>query len=256
MKKVRLGNHTLEIYDSIEELPMIRFHKYNKMLLVDAGIGSDLSDVDRHIEKAIRYSRSKTPELAAVELDNMRQNIYFIQSNLNPKHLAFAALIKSIDGKPCHDLSEEGLRKVVQSLEHATIKEVMTEFDSVKKKIDEELQMYFPQTFDDAELKEYFDKLKRRTMLMLDSIINGETDKNKSDIEKLTDELMIYSKPYIFSGTDNMEINYDKQFERMCLNISQNLNVNPKNFTVLEYYNSYEYIKELIKERKKSIKAK
>ena len=116
--------------------------------------------------------------------------------------------------------------------------------------------MYFPQTFDDAELKEYFDKLKRRTMLMLDSIINGETDKNKSDIEKLTDELMIYSKPYIFSGTDNMEINYDKQFERMCLNISQNLNVNPKNFTVLEYYNSYEYIKELIKERKKSIKAK
>lgn len=125
-----------------------------------------------------------------------------------------------------------------------------------KKKIDEELQMYFPQTFDDAELKEYFDKLKRRTMLMLDSIINGETDKNKSDIEKLTDELMIYSKPYIFSGADNMEINYDKQFERMCLNISQNLNVNPKNFTVLEYYNSYEYIKELIKERKKSIKAK
>lgn len=144
MKKVKLGGHTLEIYDSIEELPMIRFHKYNKMLLVDAGIGSDLSDVDRHIEKAIRYSRSKTPELAAVELDNMRQNIYFIQSNLSPKHLAFAALIKSIDGKQCHDLSEEGLRKVVQSLEHATIKEVMTEFDSVKKKNRRRVTNVFP----------------------------------------------------------------------------------------------------------------
>ena len=78
MKTVKIGEYTVEIYDAIDELPMLRFHKYNKMLLVDAGIGSDLQDFDTHIEKAMRYARSKTPELTAIELDNMRQNVYFI----------------------------------------------------------------------------------------------------------------------------------------------------------------------------------
>ena len=57
MKTVKIGERTVEIYDAIDELPMLRFHKYNKMLLVDAGIGSDLQDFDTHIEKAIRYAR-------------------------------------------------------------------------------------------------------------------------------------------------------------------------------------------------------
>ena len=66
MKTVKIGEYTVEIYDAIDELPMLRFHKYNKMLLVDAGIGSDLQDFDTHIEKAMRYARSKTPELACL----------------------------------------------------------------------------------------------------------------------------------------------------------------------------------------------
>ena len=69
MKTVKIGEYTVEIYDAIDELPMLRFHKYNKMLLVDAGIGSDLQDFDTHIEKGNGgYARSKTPELAAIEL--------------------------------------------------------------------------------------------------------------------------------------------------------------------------------------------
>ena len=92
---------------------MLRFHKYNKMLLVDAGIGSDLQDFDTHIEKGNEIRPSKTPELAAIELDNMRQNVYFIQSGLSPKYLAFAVLVKSIDGTPYNDLSDDGLQKVV-----------------------------------------------------------------------------------------------------------------------------------------------
>ena len=51
MKTVKIGERTVEIYDEIDKLPMLRFHKYNKMLLVDAGIGSDLQDFDTHIEK-------------------------------------------------------------------------------------------------------------------------------------------------------------------------------------------------------------
>ena len=110
MKNVQIKGMNVELYDSIEDLPIMRFHKYNKMLLVDAGIGSDLSDFDRHIEKVIRYLNSPTPNMATVELENMRQNIYFIQSEVSPRHLAFAVLVKSINGKPRNDLSDDDNR--------------------------------------------------------------------------------------------------------------------------------------------------
>ena len=40
MKNVQIKGMNVELYDSIEDLPIMRFHKYNKMLLVDAGVGS------------------------------------------------------------------------------------------------------------------------------------------------------------------------------------------------------------------------
>ena len=133
MRTVKIGDYTVEIYDAIDDLPMMRFHKYNKMLLVDAGIGSDLQDFDTHIEKAMRYARSKTPELAAIELDNMRQNVYFIQTGISPKHLAFAVLVKSINGNPCNDLSDDGLQKVVDMFGDVPIKELTAQMEAVKK---------------------------------------------------------------------------------------------------------------------------
>lgn len=244
MKTIKLGKHTIEIYDSIDSLPVTRFHKYNKMLLVDAGVGSDLVDFDSHIERAIRFCKTK-PDLAATELENLRQNVYFIQSELSPKHLAFCVLIKSVDGKECDDISDESLKKLHETISDVTHSELTAELESVKKKIDEELNTYFPKVFDDSTVKEYYDQLRRRTMTMLDAIITGE-DK-QSEIEEITNLLLTFAKPSIFFGPDSLEIQYDKQFESMCLMLSQKLNVKPKTFTVLEYYNAFEYLKEQAK---------
>lgn len=244
MKTIKLGKHTIEIYDSIDSLPVTRFHKYNRLLLVDAGVGSDLADFDSHIERAIRFCKTK-PDLAATELENLRQNVYFIQSELSPKHLAFCVLIKSIDGKECDDISDESLKKLHEIISDVTYLELTTELESVKKKIDEELNIYFPKVFDDSTVKEYYDQLRRRTMTMLDAIITGE-DK-QAEIEEITNLLLTFAKPSIFFGPDSLEIQYDKQFESMCLMLSQKLNVKPKSFTVLEYYNAFEYLKEQAK---------
>lgn len=247
MKECIINKHNVVLYDSIDELPMLRFHKYNKMLLVDAGVGSDLSDFDRHIEKVIRYLNSPTPNMATVELENMRQNIYFIQSEVSPRHLSFAVLVKSIDGNPCNDLSDDGLQKIVDLFADVPNAELTAHLEAVKKKIDEELQLYFPKLFDDATVKEYYDQLKQRTMLMLDAIIKGDESDKREEIDHITTLLLTYTKPKSFSGSDSVEIQYDKQFENMCLMLSQHLHVNPKSFTVLEYYNAFEYIKEQAK---------
>ena len=69
-----MNGHSVQIYASIEELPIVRFHKYNKCLLVDAGVGSDLNAFDTHIERVVRFIRADKREDAAKELENMRQD--------------------------------------------------------------------------------------------------------------------------------------------------------------------------------------
>ena len=257
MKNVQIKGMNVELYDSIDELPMLRFHKYNKMLLVDAGVGSDLSDFDRHIEKVIRYLNSPTPNMATVELENMRQNIYFIQSEVSPRHLAFAVLVKSINGKPRNDLSDDGLQQTISLFKDVANSEITAQLEAVKKKIDDELRLYFPRLFDDATLKEYYDKLKQRTIVVLRTIIDGRaTEADAKEIDDITADLITYFNPQTFTGSESVEIRHDRQFENMCLILSQNLHVDPKKFTVLEYYNAFEYIKEQAKKANKQKKVK
>lgn len=257
MRTVQIKGMSVEIYDSIEDLPIMRFHKYNKMLLVDAGVGSDLADFDRHIEKAIRYASGTAPGLAVAELQNLRQNVYFIQSEISPRNLAFAVLVKSVNGKPRNDLSDDGLQQTMNLFKDVANSEITAQLEAVKKKIDDELRLYFPGLFDDAALKEYYDKLKQRTIAVLRTIIDGRTtEADAKEIDGITAELITYFNPQTFTGPGSVEIRHDRQFEDMCLILSQNLHVDPKKFTVLEYYNAFEYIKGQSKKANRQKKAK
>lgn len=134
MKEARIGRHKVKIYDSINELPIIRFHAYNKFLLVDAGIGSDVSDLDAHLEKAIMFLQQENTKYAVQELENLRQNVYLITQQISPKHLSFAALLADVDGVKCDDISEEGLRRTLELINDAPIGDANAAHDAVKKK--------------------------------------------------------------------------------------------------------------------------
>lgn len=250
MRTTKIGKLEVELYDAIDELPIIRFHAYNKALLIDAGIGSDLADWDAHIEKVIRFLRTKKNDLAEKELDNLRQNVYFIQTDISPRYLAFCALVRKVNGTEYNDMSPDGLAKVLKLFNNVPHKEMTALLDAVKKKIDEELRLYFPTLFDDAAIKEYYDNLKQRALFMLDAIIAGDNSDKRQEIDEITTLLLTYTKPQSFSGPDSVEIQSDKQFENMCLILSQRLHVNPKRFTTLEYYNAFEYVKKETKQNK------
>lgn len=256
MKEVRLNGHKVELFSSIEELPIVRFHKYNKYLLVDSGIGSDLTAFDGHIERVVRYIRADQREEAAKELDNLRQNVYLIIQGMSPQHLAFACLVARIDGKPVTDLSDEGLQRVLDTLGGTPLKDITAQTEAVKKKIDDELSVYFPSIFDDSRNKEFYDLLKERTKAMLDCIIEGDTKEREERVEQLTNKVFLFTKPKTFAGQSSLEIEYDKQFEDMCLLISQNTHADAKKMTVLEYYNAYQFIDKQSKAQKHQNKAR
>lgn len=254
MRKIELGSHKLEIYDSIDELPIRRFHRFNKMMLVDSGVGGTLADADAHLERIKAFIRIKKNDEALKEVDNLRTNLYLIINSISPKNLAFASLIKTLDGEPCEDLSDAGLQGIVDKLGDVKVSELSDEFSSVKKKIESDLLQYFPQMFDDSSQKEYYDLLRRRTLAVIDSIVEGKA--NGSEVDKITTELLVYSKPNLFSGAESAEVQFDRQFDKMCHIISYYLNVSPKDYTVTEYYSAFDYIKEIIKAKKASMKIK
>lgn len=244
MKEVELAGHKVRLFDSIDELPIVRFHKYNRFLLVDAGIGSDISDYDAHVERVLAYVRKGDNDNFAKEFENMRQNLFLIMSECSPKFLSFACLVESIDGQPQNDLSQEGLTKVLELLGGATKSNVTEVLSSVKKKIDEELALYFPTLFDDVRTREYYDEVKRLTTTLLLQISDGYDSERKSVIDGIKEHLLLFSKPRRFSGRDGLEVTHDKEFATMCLLITKETGTEAKQMNVLEYYNAYDYIRQ------------
>lgn len=250
MVKTKIGKHEVEIYDSIEELPIVRFHKYQKLLLIDAGIGSDLSAFDQRAEKIARYIASGDKEKAGAELQNLRQAVYFVQNEISPKHRAFAVLVARINGVET-DSSDAGIEAVLKTLGDTPANQFAARIEAAKKKIDTELTLYFPALFEDGEVKAYFDLLRKRTLQVLENIAAGvHNPDGTEDVQKLTTALILYSNPKVFSGSDGLEIQYDRQFEDLCLSLSEQLNAKPKEMSVLEFYNAFDFVQRRAKAAK------
>lgn len=249
MKDVIVNKIRIKIYDSIDELPIKRFHKYNKFMLIDGGVGSDINDINSHISKILKYIVKDDKKNARVELENMRQLLYLVTEELSPKHLSFAALVYEINGVKVTDISDDGLKNVLKKLGTVKKKWFDNMIESLKKKIDEDLTLYFKNEFETSNIKEYYDKLKKRTLLQLNELIN-EVDEI-TEIEKIDDALILFFNPKDF-GSGSVEVEYDTNFETMCLVISQRLNLNPKDMNVMEFYSSFEYVKKMIKEESKN----
>lgn len=252
MKSLLINKKIVRVYDSIDEMPIVNFQKYNKYLLIDSGIGSDADDIDAHIVKIAKYIKSNNNRKALQELQNMRQNIYMVNSEISPKYLAFAALIHSIDGKEVNDLSDDGLKKLLQDLKDIKHSKVIDFLLWLKKKVTSELETYFPGDFVNPKEKEAYDKLKNRTLLVLDSIIN-DTD-NTEQIELIDTMMLNMHTPKTYIGSESVEVKYDKQFESTCLLIAQKTNMDARKMTVLQFYNAIDNIKAQAEAEAKSLK--
>lgn len=245
-----VNGNIVKLYDSIDELPVINFQKYNKYLLIDAGLGSDVEDIDRHIVNLAKLIGSD-PRKAQQELLNMRQAIIMINSEVSPRHLAFAALIHSLNGQKVTDLSDEGLRNILTRLQKVKRSWLIEQLLKLKKKLEFEIESFFPQDVSPQE-KQSFDIIKKRAILVLKGL--SEPKKYQAEIEEIDRYLLSLYQPKVFSGNLSVEIQYEKNFESSCLLIAQKTNLDPKSLTVLQFYNALEQIKQQIEAESKATK--
>ena len=249
MKKMKLGEHSVVMFDSIEELPIVRFQKYNKMLMLDAGLGSDLTALDAHLARVGEFIKAGETDNAAREIDNLRQTLFNVQNGLTPHFMSLIPLMAEVDGEPLTDLSDENIRRVYDTLKDVTMKAYEGAASEVKKKIEEELKAYFNQGGESAASKEYYELMRRRALLMLDEIGDGRD--RSEEIRAIESQMVRSDKPRVFQGERNAEVLYDKNFVGCCIAIAQNLNMDAKAMTVLEYYRAIEVLEEQQKELKR-----
>lgn len=136
MLEVRLNGNFLEMYDGIDELPFARFQEYNRAVMLDSGLGSDIHAIDRHINQARRYNMAGEKEHAEQALLNMRQAIAFVLDKASPEGQAFVALIHRLNGREVDNLSPENVRRILAELSRRglTIGKLRGILAQVKKK--------------------------------------------------------------------------------------------------------------------------
>ena len=145
MKDININGHDIEMYDSIEEMSIVRYNSFNRYSIIDSGLGNTFADVDQKISETIGLLNSDQKEKAVQSLLNMRNTYYFMFENIDPKCSSFICMIKSIDGKPNDDISENGILKTREILMRTKITRAMmiTLLGELKKKLIVSLKSIF-----------------------------------------------------------------------------------------------------------------
>ena len=134
MEKIKVQNRELELFYDIKELPITRYHAFQRMCLLDAGLGSDLSAVDNHLGRIKAFLISDEKEKALTEIENLRTNFWFMQSGISPALMSFAVLVYKLDGKIKGDLTDDGIKKTCEDISFLTAGQVEQTTSEIKKK--------------------------------------------------------------------------------------------------------------------------
>lgn len=252
MREITLNGHRIEIHDDIAELSVERFHQYSRYSLIACGIGDTLADIDKHI-KAINELLLVDVKKAQQELLNLRQNLIMVLNERDYRHKSLLFLVISVDGEKWEDFSDNGIDKLYKLVNGAPIAEFDKALSDTIKEIDDQLARYFPEMFEDSLEKNRCDLLRKRAMLQVDEMQNGSD--HSEEIEKLSSQIWEKYEPKSYEN-DKAIVEFDRQFENMCLILSKEFQGGVKGYTVMEFYSAYNLLKERDKEMKKFNKKK
>jgi len=249
--KQKINGNYVELYDSMESMNIMRYILYNRYVMIDAGIGSDMDSIVNHFANLQRFILKEDKENALKEMVNMRQNIIFAVNMSSMDFMAFACLVKSINGKKYpNKLSEDDIHEIMEDLKSRdlTIGKMTEWLGEVKKKLKTEQELFFPSMVNPLTSLEYFSLLKKRALLMLDKIDGEDTNE---DIYVVEEQLYGTYTPKTYGGKDGEEVRYVKNFNETLISLSKYLGIDASNLTALEFYQGLELAKKEAKEHKK-----
>lgn len=146
MKKVKIKTWlgrtkaTVMLYDSIKELPIDRYQEFEKMIMIDLGVGSNMEDVGGHFSRLYQFIESGDVANINKIARNIHNAFYFILTNFNTSFMSFLALVHSVNGKEVNISDPERVRHQIQGLTQGQVTDITEE---VKKKLIQKFEPCF-----------------------------------------------------------------------------------------------------------------
>lgn len=130
------GKHEIEIFDSIHNLPILRFQRFNKYQMMSLEVGNTFLDFDQRNGKIIQFLKKGMNEEALKELENRRLTAFNAYNEFTPVGKAFAILVKRIDGTVYDTFSPDDLDRCLLHLNKIGLghEEAIKNLSEVKKK--------------------------------------------------------------------------------------------------------------------------
>jgi len=124
------------IYDDIKEMIVDRYSDFTIGVMIDAQIGSSISDFDKLFNRVVEFMDAGKHKDAMQVLLNARTGIHLAQQKMSPSTYAFASLVSSIGGVRIKDYSEASLTKIIKELNSLGLTQAKLEetLEEVKKK--------------------------------------------------------------------------------------------------------------------------
>lgn len=244
MRKANFNNHEIVFYDSPEDLPLNRYQRFNKFLMIDNEVGSDFEDYVQRTRRAIEFLNFGQYKEAAQEISNRAQMVFNAFEEYVPRNRALAILVYSIDGKVCSDYTKTGLDEIIEKLDEIgfTKKQAQQTVQEVKKKIERELKLFFPSFFQGSDF--YNSLLITKAKLELEEILTGK--ENEKGINDAYAELLKLEAPNSWNihVRGNKEEEMEAGFQKFLLKVKEHVNEDVSNITVYKFYVLLSYINE------------
>lgn len=133
--EIKVGKNRIELYDSAENLNIVRYQKLNKYLMLSNEVGSNFDDYDHRLKKTLQYLNNDMTDKAKNEIQNSRQALFNIKQEFSPQLKALAILVKRINNKTYDSMDPTILKEVEDSIKKMVTYKKMTEaLEFVKKK--------------------------------------------------------------------------------------------------------------------------
>ena len=129
------GKHEIEIFDSIHNLPILRFQRFNKYQMIASEVGNTFADYDQRTLKALQFLQKGMKDEAIQELENRRQTVFNAFNEFTPVGKSFAILVKRIDNVVYDTFSPDDLDRCLLHLEKIGLgtKEAIETLQEVQK---------------------------------------------------------------------------------------------------------------------------
>lgn len=146
MTEIKLNSNRVFLYDSIHELPEVRYHEFNKYALLDMGVGSDMDSIGRHFANLDNFVKFKKYDEIVQERKNMHLNYFYMIEKINFKSMCFGVLVSRINQEFTGSFTFEALQAQSKRLSKMglTNKHVEPILEDIKKKLSQSLGLVFP----------------------------------------------------------------------------------------------------------------